>query len=110
MKHELRRFVQRVDYITSPGWGVGSGWRKSVGLPRGGPAAVITTLGVFGFDTASREMTPRSLHPGVTPEELQEQTGWPLPSRGLEKVTRAPTKEELAVIRRYDPERFWTGF
>ena len=50
MAHERRRFVPRVDYITSPGYGDGPGWRQAVGLPRGGPSAVITTLGVFRFD------------------------------------------------------------
>ncbi|MCG6894174.1 MAG: CoA-transferase [Desulfobacteraceae bacterium] len=109
MKHERRRFVQRVDYITSPGWGDGGDWRQSVGLPRGGPAAVITTLGVFGFDPQSREMMLRSRHPGVTRKEVIDQTGWPVQIQDPSAFTQAPTEEELATIRRFDPERFWTG-
>src|SRR5438067_2263463 len=53
MAHERRRLRARVDYITSPGFGSGPGWREQVGLPRGGPAALITTLGVFRFDPAT---------------------------------------------------------
>ncbi len=65
MAHEKRRFVPQVDYITSPGYGNGPGWRQAVGLPRGGPSAVITTLGVLEFDPEDREMVLIALHPGV---------------------------------------------
>lgn len=109
MKHEKRRFVERVDYNTSPGWGQGGDWRRSVGLPRGGPSAVITTLAVFGFHPASREMTVRTLHPGVTLEEVRDRTGWTLRCDEPPGVTPAPTAAERATIRRFDPQRFWTG-
>src|SRR5690606_39267320 len=78
MAHEKRRFVPRVDYITSPGYGEGTGWRERVGLPRGGPAAVITTLGVLRFDEGTGEMVLASTHPGVTVEQVRANTGWPL--------------------------------
>jgi glutaconate CoA-transferase subunit B len=54
MKHEKRRFVKKVDYITSPGYGTGGDWRQQVGLPRGGPSTVITTMGVLRFDTETK--------------------------------------------------------
>ena len=91
------------------GWGTGGQWRSRKGLARGGPAAVISTMGVFGFDPESREMQLRSLHPGVSREEIQEQTGWPISPSAPVTVTPEPTAEELLAIRRFDPERFWTG-
>ncbi len=108
MAHERRRFVERVGYITSPGYGDGPGWRERVGLPRGGPAAVITTLGVLGFDPATKEAVLRSYHPGQSPETLRASTGWDLKVAGDAGETPAPTAEELAIIRRYDPQGFWT--
>ncbi len=109
MAHEKRRFVPKVDYITSPGYGEGPGWRERVGLPRGGPASVITTLGVFRFDPASREMTLASLHPGVGLEEVRANTGWPLKTSSSIVRTPLPLATELDMISRFDPDRYWTG-
>jgi glutaconate CoA-transferase subunit B len=108
MAHERRRFVPRVDYVTSPGHGEGGDWRRRVGLPGGGPAAVITTLGLFRFDPTTREMVLASAHPGVTVDDVRAQTGWPLATAPAVGQTPPPTAEELAVIRRFDPEGFWT--
>ncbi len=109
MAHERRRFVPRVDYITSPGYGNGPGWRRAVGLPRGGPAAVITTLGIFRFEQSTCEMVLASVHPGVTVDEVQANTGWPLRvSSGIEQ-TPAPALQELDAITRFDPQGYWTG-
>jgi glutaconate CoA-transferase subunit B len=109
MAHEKRRFVPRVDYVTSPGYGEGPGWRERVGLPRGGPASVITTLGVFHFDPASCEMTLVSLHPGVVVEQVRANTGWPLKTSSTLHLTPAPSPAELEMISRFDPARYWTG-
>lgn len=108
MAHERRRFVERVDYVTSPGFGEGADWRTRLGLPGGGPAAVITTLGVFRFDPASREMVLASTHPGVSVADVRARTGWTLACWPEVGETPPPTPEELAVIRRLDPEGFWT--
>lgn len=108
MAHQKHRFVDRVDYITSPGYGDGGDWRQWVGLARGGPSAVITTLGVFRFDSDSREMVLASVHPGATPEAVQANTGWPLRAAADLKTTLPPTGEELSMIRRFDPHRYWT--
>jgi len=108
MAHERRRFVERVGYITSPGYGDGPGWRERAGLPRGGPAAAITTLGVLGFDPETKEAYLRSYHPGQSPESVRANTGWNLKIAPGVRETTAPTDEELAIIRRYDPEGFWT--
>ena len=109
MAHERRRFVDRVDYVTSPGHGLGGDWRVRTGLPGGGPSAVITTLGLFRFEPATREMVLASVHPGVTVEEIQAQTGWSLRLADPVIETLPPTADELAMIRQFDPEGFWTG-
>jgi glutaconate CoA-transferase subunit B len=109
MTHEKRRFKEKVDYITSPGYGDGAGWRENTGLPRGGPSAVITTLGVLRFDPVSKEMVLASLHPGVSAETVQAHTGWPLKIAPRLSETPPPTGDELAVIRRFDPGGYWTG-
>ncbi len=109
MAHEKHRFVSKADYITSPGYGDGPGWRERVGLPRGGPSAVITTLGIFRFDENTREMVLFSIHPGVTREEVLANTGWPVRFAPELSVTVAPTKAELSILRQFDPEGYWTG-
>jgi glutaconate CoA-transferase subunit B len=109
MNHEKRRFVPAVDYITSPGFGDGAGWRARMGLPGGGPAAVITTLGILRFDPATCEMVLNSTHPGVTVEQVCENTGWPLKVAPEVAVTPAPTRLELDMIRRFDPAGYWSG-
>lgn len=109
MKHERRRFVEKVDYVTSPGYGTGGDWRRRVGLPRGGPSAVITTMAVLRFEPESKEMILASIHPGVTVDDVLANTGWPLKIAGDLQTTPAPTADELAIIERYDPHSFWTG-
>jgi glutaconate CoA-transferase subunit B len=109
MSHEKRRFVPRVDYITSPGYGNGSGWREQVGLPRGGPATVITTLGVLHFDPDTREMVLTSIHPCVTVDQIRKNTGWSLKVAADLNQTPIPTPEELAMLKQFDPEGYWTG-
>jgi glutaconate CoA-transferase subunit B len=109
MTHEKRRFVPQVDYITSPGYGDGAGWRQHVGLPRGGPSTVITTMGILRFDADTCEMVLSSVHPGVTAEMVCENTGWPLRVSAELNRTPAPTDKELAMLKRFDPKGYWTG-
>jgi glutaconate CoA-transferase, subunit B len=109
MTHEKRRFVPQVDYITSPGFGHGFGWRQKVGLPRGGPATVITTMGILKFDSKTKEMMLVSVHPGVSADAVRANTGWPLKVDGELAQTPEPTAEELAMLKRFDPEGYWTG-
>ncbi len=108
MAHEKRRFVPKVDYITSPGFGDGHGWRKRMGLTGGGPAAVITTLGVLRFDPETREMVLASTHPGVTVETVRENTGWELRVDDDPTVTPPPTEHELSLLAQFDPGGYWT--
>jgi glutaconate CoA-transferase subunit B len=108
MAHEPRRFVPRVDYITSPGYGEGTGWRGRAGLVRGGPAAVITTLGVFRFDPDSKEMVLASLHPGVREEDVRRSIGWDIRAAPQIVTTPPPTAAELEMVARFDPQGYWT--
>src|SRR5262249_3951263 len=104
MTHERRPFVGPGGYGTSPGQWAGGDWRARTGLPGGGPSAVITTLGLFRFDAVTREMVLASVHPGATVDEVAAQTGWPLRLAVDVTETPPPTAEELAMIRRFDPE------
>ena len=109
MEHEPRRLRERVDFMTSPGYGDGSaGWRERQGLVRGGPAAVITTLGVLRFDASSHEAYLATHHPFTTPSEIQAATGWPLRVASECGPTPEPTADELRLIRQADPRGFWT--
>ncbi|MDP3285806.1 MAG: CoA-transferase [Desulfobacterales bacterium] len=109
MAHEKHRFVPKVDYITSPGYGNGAGWREKSGLPRGGPSAVITSRGIMKFDPVSKEMILVSIHPGVTTRNILDNTGWPLKISDTLEKTPVPTEYELKVLRKLDPEGYWTG-
>ena len=70
---------------------------------------MVTTLGVFGFDPETRRMRLDALHPGVTREQVREQTGFPLLEAPEINVTEAPSADELAMLRALDPERRFLG-
>ena len=108
MSHEPRRLVERVSYVTSPGHGEGPGWREQNGLPGGGPSAIVTTLAVLRFPQGGGEAYLASVHPGHTVEEVRQQTGWDLAVPADVGVTPEPAPDELAHIRRLDPDGFWT--
>lgn len=108
MAHDRKRFPEHVSYITSPGYGDGGNWRERVGLPRGGPSAVITTLAVLGFAPETHEMELRSWHPGSSAETVRANTGWDLRVATDAHETQPPSADELRIIRECDPEGFWT--
>tara|TARA_R110000851_G_scaffold73980_2_gene163303 strand:+ start:67171 stop:67989 length:819 start_codon:yes stop_codon:yes gene_type:complete len=106
MRHESRRFVEEVDFITSPGFLKGGTSRYDSGLRAGGMFRVITNLGVFGFDEKTRAMKVLALHHGVTLEQVQDNTGFDLLYDKNELgVTAAPTDQELQALRELDPDR-----
>jgi glutaconate CoA-transferase subunit B len=109
MNHEKRRFTSKVRFITSPGFGDGGDWRERHGLPGGGPSRVITSMGIFSFESESREMILSSYNPGITVEQIKEETGWPLRASPNACETAPPTEKELAAVRKYDPKRVWTS-
>jgi glutaconate CoA-transferase subunit B len=107
--HEKRRFAPRVDFVTSPGWLTGDGSRRGAGLAFGGVSRVVTTLGIFGFDPASRRMRVEALHPGVRLDAVREQTGFELLEAPAIGVTEPPSADELEVLRAIDPDRRFLG-
>ena len=109
MKHEKRRFVEKVDFVTSPGYLRGGTSRRDSGLPAGGMFRVVTDLAILGFDEETRHMKILALHPGVSVEQVQENTGFKLDVNGEVPVTEPPTERELAVLRKLDPQRLYTS-
>lgn len=109
MKHEKRRFVEHVDFITSPGWLQGNNSRRQSGLMAGGMYRVITELAVFGFDETTQRIKAIALNPGVTREEVQDNTGFRVDFADNLQVTAPPADHELEVLRRIDPDRLFTA-
>jgi glutaconate CoA-transferase subunit B len=109
--HDKRRFVEKIDFLTTPGYLTGPGAREEAGLPAGtGPYRVVTNLAVLDFHPDSRRMRVVSLHPGVSPEEVQANTGFPLLAAERLEVTEPPTERELAILRtEVDPYRYIIG-
>jgi glutaconate CoA-transferase subunit B len=109
--HDRRRFVERVDFLTTPGYLTGPGARESAGLPPGtGPYRVITDLAVLGYAEATKRMQVLSLHPGVSLEQVRASTGFELSSADTVSVTEPPTAEELCLLREeVDPHRYIIG-
>ena len=108
VRQNERTFREKVDFVTSVGYGDGPGSREKLGLPGKGPVKVITDLGVLEPDPDTCELTMTQLHQGVDVEQAKEATGWDLKVAADVTETAAPTEAELAAIRRFDPDGFWT--
>jgi glutaconate CoA-transferase subunit B len=109
MRHEKRRFVERVDFVTSPGFLDGNDSRRARGLPTGGMLRVVTNLAVFGFDEKTQRMKVTALNPGVSRDAVAQNTGFPLIFDTDLGVTEPPTEHELKQLRELDPERLYTA-
>jgi glutaconate CoA-transferase subunit B len=109
--HDVRRFVEKVDFITTPGYLTGPEARKEAGLPPGtGPYKVITNLCVMGFDDETKQMKVESVHPGITKEDIIKNTGFQLLWDEDLKTSLAPTGQELRILREeVDPMRYIIG-
>lgn len=105
MQHEKRRFVETLDYLTSPGWLEGGESRKRSGLPRGGPLAVVSDLGIMKFHEQTKEMFLSEYYPGVTAETVERHTGFPMDVSGAAESV-PPSERELRILREdVDPGR-----
>jgi glutaconate CoA-transferase subunit B len=106
-----RRFVEKVDFITTPGYLSGKGAREKAGLPKGtGPYKVITNLCILGYDEETCRMRIESLHPGVSVEQVQENCGFELLQAKKLEITPPPTATELRVLREeVDPDGYIIG-
>jgi glutaconate CoA-transferase subunit B len=109
MKHEKRRFVEKVDFVTSPGFLSGGDSRREAGLTAGGMFRVVTDLGLLGFDERSKAMRLLSLQPGATPDAVQANTGFELPVAPDLATADPPSAHELEVLRHLDPDRLYTA-
>jgi glutaconate CoA-transferase subunit B len=109
--HDPRRFVEKLDFVTTPGYLDGPGAREAAGLPPGtGPHKVITDLAVLGFDDATKRMQVESLHAGVSLEQVRQRTGFELLVAESLTTTPAPDAEALRVLREeVDPHRYILG-
>lgn len=107
MKHDRRRFVETLDFLTTPGYLSGPGARERAGLPpETGPYRVVTDLGVLDFEPASKRMRLLALNPGVTEERVVAETGFELLVAPRVRRNPDPTPRELATLRRrIDPEK-----
>jgi glutaconate CoA-transferase subunit B len=105
IRHERRRFVERLDYLTTPGYLDGPAGRERAGYGHGGPACVISDRALLRFDSVNKDMYLDRYYPGTTPDEIQSHTGFSI------DLTRAvpvdpPTAEELRILRQeVDPQR-----
>jgi len=99
VKHSPRTFVERVDFVTSVGYGSGPDDRAKLGLTGRGPALVITDLGVLEPDPETAELILTQVHPGVDPARAAEATGWPLAVAPSLRVTPDPSSAELSALR-----------
>lgn len=94
-----RTFVERLDFVTSPGHLSGATGRREFGMPGAGPQLVVTDKAIFDFENAEREMQLIALHPDVTVEEVRTQIGWEIRLADPIAQTPPPTIEELRCIR-----------
>jgi glutaconate CoA-transferase subunit B len=100
MRHDPKKFVESLDFLTSPGYLTGPGAREAAGLPRDtGPYRVITELAVLGFHSETKRMMVMSLHPGKTLEQVKKSTAFRLEVADDLQVTNAPNEEELRLLR-----------
>ena len=106
MRHDKRRFLEKIDFVTTPGYLDGPNAREESGLPKdSGPYRVVTNLCVMGYDDESKRMKLLSLNPGVTKEEVIENTGFELLFADEITQNQPPTAEELKILReQVDPD------
>jgi acyl CoA:acetate/3-ketoacid CoA transferase beta subunit len=105
-----RRFVEKLQYLTTPGFLTGPGAREAAGLPGAGPIRVITDLAILGFDTGTCRMRIEMLYPGVTLEEVRANCGFEIGASDDLTTMPAPDAGQLHLLRRViDPDGIYLG-
>jgi glutaconate CoA-transferase subunit B len=108
--HSKSRFVEKCDFVTSPGFLTGAGAREAAGLPEGGPYKIITDLAVMGFHPSTKAMMVESLHPGVELDKVKAETGFGLIIPDRIERTEPPAAAELRILREeVDPLKLVIG-
>ena len=100
--HEKKRFVEKVDYISSPGYLTGGNARDKYNFAGGGPSVIITSLGIMRPDPVTREFILTEYFPFSSVEEIRENTGWDLKVSPEVKVVAKPTPKEIENLRAVD--------
>jgi len=99
MRQDRKRFVEKVDFITTPGFLSGPGAREKAGLPAGsGPYRVITQLGVYGFDETTKQIKLIALHPGISLEDINRNSQFKILVADKLETTQSPTAEEIRIL------------
>jgi glutaconate CoA-transferase subunit B len=107
--HQARSFVERVDHVSGVGFPGGREGRKALGMEGSGPCCAVTPLCIFEFDETGRARVA-SIHPGVDPAQVAENTGFDVGDLSQVPVTQAPTDEELDILRKQvDPRGILLG-
>ncbi|MBN1337847.1 MAG: hypothetical protein JXA03_00910 [Bacteroidales bacterium] len=106
MRHDKRRFLEKIDFLTTPGYLNGPGAREEAGLPANtGPYRVVTNLCVMDYEEKSKRMRLISLNPGISRQEVIENTGFELLIADHISQNEPPTEEELKILREHvDPD------
>jgi glutaconate CoA-transferase, subunit B len=105
VRQSRRTFVERVEFITSVGYGDGPGTRQRLGLRGKGPQKIITDLGILTPDPQTCEFTMTALFEGVTRDTVREQTGWDIQFAAEPELIAPPTAAELAALRKFDANK-----
>jgi acyl CoA:acetate/3-ketoacid CoA transferase beta subunit len=110
-KQSKRTFVNKLDFLTTPGFLDGPGAREKAGLPTGtGPYRVITQFGLFGFDDKTKRIKLISLHPGATIDEVKDNTQFEIVLPDQIEISPEPSDRDLAILRReIDPAAIVLG-
>jgi len=103
MTHEKRKMVKKLDYLTSPGFLDGPGAREKAGLLGGGPSLVVTNLCQMDFDPETKRIRLATIHPGVSTQQVVENSGFDLIAPQIVPTTELPSQEELRLLRLIDP-------
>jgi glutaconate CoA-transferase subunit B len=103
MTHEKRKMVKKLDYLTSPGFLDGPNAREKAGLMGGGPSLVVTNLCQMDFDPETKRIRLSTVHPGVTAQQVVENSGFDLIVPRKIPTTELPTHEEIELLREIDP-------
>ncbi|UCH89494.1 MAG: hypothetical protein JSV49_02260 [Thermoplasmata archaeon] len=101
--HDPRTFIEKVDFISGPGFFQGENYNE-MNIPSNGPALVVTPIAVMDFHEKTHQMRLKSTYPGVTPEQVQEQTGFELLIPSSVPESEMPTDTELEIMQRLDPQ------
>lgn len=109
MPQDPKKFVEKVDYLTTPGFLDGPGARKKLGMIGGGPSVVVSTMGVYRFDEKTREMYLAEYYPGQSVEKVKANCSFDLKIAPDVRETTPPTEEEITVLRNIDPTGFYLG-